>query len=74
MPHRKIPILLSILSVFALSTAATDFWISKDWHQWSKPECATLLSESPWVQTWRPALLSTDCIRLDWRKGGSQHG
>ena len=51
MPRRQISFLLSILTLAALSATASDFWLSKDWHQWTKPECATILNDSPWART-----------------------
>jgi hypothetical protein len=42
---------VSLLSVFAVR--ASDFWIAKDWNQWSKGDCDNLLLESPWSHVWR---------------------
>jgi hypothetical protein len=53
MPSRKIPILLAAVAVFALAANATDFWLTKDWKQWSKGDCENLFAESPWAHTWR---------------------
>ena len=55
MRHRKIPVLLAvtITVLAALTASATDFWLSKDWHQWSKGDCESLLLESPWSHVWR---------------------
>jgi hypothetical protein len=33
-----------------LTANATDFWLTKDWHQWTKDECATILNDSPWTR------------------------
>jgi hypothetical protein len=52
MPHRKIPICLAVLLLAAISASATDFWIAKEWKQWSSEETNLLLAESPWVHTW----------------------
>jgi hypothetical protein len=53
MPRRQITALLvaTILAVFTVN--ASDFWLSKDWKQWSKDECARVLVESPWSHIWR---------------------
>jgi hypothetical protein len=56
MPRRHISALLAaaILAVFAVQ--ASDFWLSKDWKQWSRDECARILVESPWAHIWRGQL------------------
>lgn len=51
MRNRKIPILIAILTFVSLTASATDFWLTKDWHQWSKDECATILNDSPWTRS-----------------------
>jgi hypothetical protein len=54
LPRRKIPILLMAATVLvAVSASASDFWLAKDWKQWSGHECSVLLTESPWTHTWR---------------------
>jgi|CZKC01.1.fsa_nt_gi hypothetical protein len=55
MPRRHIPkFLAAAIALLAVLTAnATDFWLTKDWRQWSKGDCENLLAESPWVHTWR---------------------
>ncbi len=53
MPRRKIPILIAIFTFAALTAHATDFWLTKDWHQWTKAECATILNDSPWTRVER---------------------
>ena len=57
MSCRKIPILLVALATVlaAFTVQASDFWLAKDWNQWSAHECAVLLAESPWTHTWRAA-------------------
>jgi hypothetical protein len=54
-PRRNFRIVASIalLASAALTVQASDFWISKDWKQWSKGECEGLLLESPWAHLWR---------------------
>jgi hypothetical protein len=51
MRHRKFTILLALLTLATLTASATDFWLTKDWHQWSKDECTTILNDSPWTRT-----------------------
>ncbi len=51
MPRRKIPILPPVLTFAALTANATDFWLTKNWHQWTKDECTTILNDSPWTRT-----------------------
>jgi hypothetical protein len=41
-----------ILSVFALAVltaSADDFWVKKDWKQWTTADCKKLLEDSPWT-------------------------
>jgi hypothetical protein len=43
---------ISIFAVFSLAlltTAADDFWVKKDWKQWTVSDCKKLLESSPWV-------------------------
>jgi hypothetical protein len=42
----------AILLLSALTASADDFWIKKDWKQWSKDECAKILQDSPWSHKW----------------------
>jgi hypothetical protein len=62
MPRRKISTLLVTAATFlvAVTVQASDFWLTKDWKQWSKDECAGMLSDSPWVHTWRSGDQSTE--------------
>jgi hypothetical protein len=39
----------ALLIVAAISASASEFWVAKDWHQWSKEECSRILVESPWA-------------------------
>ena len=50
MSRRKVTILLSVLTFSALAADATEFWLTKDWHQWTKDECTTILNDSPWTR------------------------
>jgi hypothetical protein len=43
---------LTLLLLSALTARAEDFWIKKDWKQWSKDECAKILQDSPWTKKW----------------------
>ena len=43
---------VSIMAVFSLAlltTAADDFWVKKDWKQWTVSDCKKLLESSPWA-------------------------
>jgi hypothetical protein len=62
MPRRKISILSAIALLIALTASASEFWLTKDWKQWSKDECTGILTESPWVHTWRSGDLSTEIV------------
>ncbi len=43
---------LAVLLLSAFTARAEDFWIKKDWKQWSKDECAKILQDSPWSRKW----------------------
>jgi hypothetical protein len=46
---------LGLIAIFALAVAvvhADDFWVKKDWKQWSKEDCAKILKDSPWTKKW----------------------
>jgi hypothetical protein len=51
MPRHKIFFVVAVVALAALTVNATDFWLTKDWHQWTKDECATILNDSPWTRT-----------------------
>ena len=53
MSRRCISAVLAVAILAALTVDASDFWISKDWKQWSKGECESLLANSPWAHIWR---------------------
>jgi hypothetical protein len=53
MSRRRISIPVAILTLAALAVSASDFWVSKEWKQWSKTDCEALLLESPWAHVWR---------------------
>jgi len=44
--------ILAVLLLAAFTARAEDFWIKKDWKQWSKEECARILQDSPWTRKW----------------------
>ena len=44
----------AVLVFTSAATSASDFWVAKDWHQWSKDECSKILIESPWAHVTRP--------------------
>jgi hypothetical protein len=43
---------LAIFVLAAASAMAEDFWVKKDWKQWSKDDCEKLLQDSPWAKKW----------------------
>jgi hypothetical protein len=53
MRRRCILALLAILIIAVLTVQGSDFWLTKDWKQWSKGDCEGLLLESPWSHVWR---------------------
>lgn len=51
--HRiKLSGILAILLLAAFAARAEDFWVKKDWKQWSKDECTKILQDSPWSRKW----------------------
>ncbi len=44
--------ILAVLLLAALAAQAEDFWVKKDWKQWSKDECTKILQDSPWSRKW----------------------
>ena len=53
MSRRYAAAILSIFILAAFAVSAGDFWVSKDWKQWSKDDCEKLLGDSPWAHIWR---------------------
>lgn len=49
---RKFAGILAVLLLAAFTAQAEDFWVKKDWKQWSKDECAKILQDSPWSHKW----------------------
>ncbi len=41
-----------ILALAVAAVSADDFWVKKDWKQWSKEDCAKLMRDSPWAKRW----------------------
>lgn len=50
--RRNVFAVVGILAVAVLTAQAEDFWVKKDWKQWSKDECNKMLQDSPWSKTW----------------------
>ncbi len=44
--------ILAVLLLAAFTAQAEDFWVKKDWKQWSKEECTKILQDSPWSRKW----------------------
>jgi hypothetical protein len=53
MSRMRTPPFLAVFLLAAIAVQASDFWVSKDWKQWSKDDCEKLLSDSPWAHIWR---------------------
>jgi hypothetical protein len=41
--------ILGVLILALLTAVADDFWVKKDWKQWTASDCKKLLESSPWV-------------------------
>jgi len=49
MRHRFIAGILAVFALAALTAGADDFWVKKDWKQWTAGDCKKLLEDSPWA-------------------------
>lgn len=45
-------LLLALLLLLASEAAAAEFWLEKDYRQWSEKECRRLLENSPWAKSY----------------------
>lgn len=63
MSRRYITAFIAAAILAVLTVNASDFWAAKDWHQWSKDECAKILVESPWAHVWRSPLQTSGAAR-----------
>lgn len=52
MKHRTAVAALTLLSIGLLTASGEDFWVKKDWTQWSKEDCKRMLENSPWAKNW----------------------
>ena len=43
--------ILAVLGLAAIAYAANDFWVKKDWKEWTAAECEKMLEDSPWAKT-----------------------
>jgi hypothetical protein len=50
MPRHKSLFFIAVATLATLTANATDFWLTKDWHQWTKDECTTIVNDSPWTR------------------------
>jgi hypothetical protein len=41
-----------VLALAVMVVRADDFWVKKEWKQWSKDDCAKMLKDSPWSRKW----------------------
>jgi hypothetical protein len=60
-----------LLAVF--TARADDFWVKKDWKQWSKDECNKMLTDSPWSKTWSKSQVNLSAA-LPGSSGANQEG
>jgi hypothetical protein len=52
MARRYAGMVLALLGLAVLTASADDFWVKKDWKQWSKQDCEKMLQDSPWTKKW----------------------
>ena len=50
---------LAVLLLATLVAQAEDFWVKKDWKQWSKDECNKILQDSPWSRKWAKSQMAS---------------
>jgi hypothetical protein len=44
-----------VLGLAVASVSANEYWVSKEWKNWSKSDCKKMLQESPWAFKWEQA-------------------
>jgi hypothetical protein len=44
--------ILVILGLAVLTVHAEEFWVKKEWRNWSKDDCKKMLQDSPWTRKW----------------------
>src|ERR1700684_3501635 len=42
--------ILVFLTLAVLAAGADDFWLKKDWKEWTPAECKKMLEDSPWTK------------------------
>jgi hypothetical protein len=50
--RRYLTAIILVLAVAVAVVRADDFWVKKEWKQWSKDDCAKMLKDSPWAKKW----------------------
>lgn len=74
MVHRRsVVAVLAILSLAVLTVRAEDFWVKKEWKQWSKDECNKILQDSPWTKKWAKSSVNVSAA-LPGNSGASSEG
>jgi hypothetical protein len=48
--RRYVAGILLILGIVAATAWADDFWVKKNWKEWTKGECNKILEDSPWAK------------------------
>jgi hypothetical protein len=64
--------ILSILCATVLTVSAEEFWVKKDWKQWSKDDCAKILQDSPWTKRWAKSQIASH--QMPGVSGANQEG
>ncbi len=57
---RGIARLCAVLTIFAGSACAQDFWEKKSYKEWNKDQCTKVLRDSPWARTFAIANIRED--------------
>jgi hypothetical protein len=70
--HRHTLGILGVVVIAALAVQADDFWVKKDWKQWSKDDCAKILQDSPWTRRWAKSQVASH--QMPGVSGANQEG
>jgi len=50
--RKTLTCLAAVVCLASLTAAAEDFWVKKQYTEWSEKECRKMLEDSPWARQW----------------------
>jgi len=62
----------AVLCAVVLTASAEEFWVKRDWKQWSKDDCAKMLQDSPWTRRWAKSQIASH--QMPGVSGANQEG